>query len=309
MSSPGPVLHCPHPTVATNRPELARAVLAAVCARADLDHRGARLLRLVGNAVFELASNPVIVKIVLTRGLAHRARNAVAASALLARNGVPAIQPLPDVAAPLYLGGYAATFWRRVTDVGPPPDIDDLIQLLLRLHRLPARGLSPWRPVADLRARLMDARGVDPDDLRFLRDRCDAVEEALGNVRYELRPTVIHGDARIGNLIAGPDGPLLCDLDTTGIGPAEWDLVPVAVAQRRFGTGAVDGRTDHDRVAHGYGFDVTRWPGFPVLQEIRDLKLLCSALPAADQPGTGAELRQRLKSYRAGNPTGWTRYP
>ncbi|MGH3998017.1 MAG: aminoglycoside phosphotransferase, partial [Pseudonocardiaceae bacterium] len=41
-------------------------------------------------------------------------------------------------------------------------------------------------------------------------------------------------DARLGNLIASPQGPVLCDLDTTSIGPPEWDLVPAAVAALRF---------------------------------------------------------------------------
>ena len=41
---------------------------------------------------------------------------------------------------------------------------------------------------------------------------------------------VICGDAHLGNMIATPTGPVLCDLDTACIGPREWDLVPLAVS-------------------------------------------------------------------------------
>lgn len=289
------------------RADLAWRVLITACDRTGLDHRGARLVRLVGNAVFQLVKPLAIVKIVLTPGLAHRADDAVAAATVLARDGVPAIRVLPDVPSPLRVGPYPVTFWQFVSEVGPPPGIDDLARLLQRLHRLRGRDLAAWRPVADLRARVVDARGVDREDLRFLGGRCDAVEEALAGVRYELPRCVIHGDARPGNLIRGPDGVVLCDLDTTGIGPAEWDLVPVAVAATRFGT-APDRWNDHHRLAFAYGFDVTLWSGFPVLRELRDLKLVCSALPAATEPALGAELRRRIRSYRAGAPASWTRY-
>ncbi|WP_246076201.1 aminoglycoside phosphotransferase family protein [Amycolatopsis cihanbeyliensis] len=284
-----------------------RAVLADACAEAGLTTRDATLVRLVGNAVFRLPHDRVYVKITLTPRLAHRAGNAVVAARLLAEHGIPAVRPVGELRQPVLVGGYAVTFWHEVAG-GTEPTTAELGRLLLGMHRLPVgtSGLSRWDPLPDLRHRLRDAGGWPASDLAFLAARCDAVAAALPKLRYVLPAGVVHGDARLGNLLAGPDGPVLCDFDTTGIGPVEWDLVPAAVAQLRFH----DARRLHDDLAAAYGFDVTRWEGFPVLRELRELKLVASALPIAHgDPELLAQLRHRLRTFRNGDTTArWTRY-
>ncbi|MGH3982172.1 MAG: phosphotransferase family protein, partial [Pseudonocardiaceae bacterium] len=213
----------------------ARAVLAAACTTAGLDHTGARLIRFVGNAVFHLAHHPVVVKITLSTRLWRRAGNALAAARVLAAHRVPAVRPTAHPARPVYVGPYPVTFWQQIHDDGPPPTMADLAGLLTQLHHiplphLPVAGLPGWDPVPDLRRRIAAAQDTDPDQLHFLRERCDEAAEKLAGLRYRLPRAVIHGDARLGNLIASPQGPVLCDLDTTSIGPPEWDLVPAAVA-------------------------------------------------------------------------------
>lgn len=52
------------------------------------------------------------------------------------------------------------------------------------------------------------------------------------------------------------------------------------------------------------------WAGFPVLREVRELKLTTSVLPIIrSHPDVGAELRRRLNALRAGDTTTpWTPY-
>ncbi len=293
----------------TGEPTGIRAVLARACADVGLDDTGARVLRCVNNAVYRLDRHPIIVRIALTPGLRRRAFAAVEAARLLDRHRVPVVQPARGVPQIVHVEGHVVTFWLRAADTGRTPTIVELARLLRRLHRVPSAGaaLPQWDPVTDLRIRIHDARlrGWPDADLDLLARRCDAIEEALSTVRYQLPESVIHGDAQVDNLIATPGGAIWCDLDTACVGPREWDLVPVAVRQLRFRH-----RTDqHRQLADAYGFDVIRWPGFPVLRELRELKLAAVGMPIARDVQSRTELRRRLHSIRTGDTTTqWTPY-
>lgn len=290
-----------HPTI--------REVLALACAEVGLDDTGARIVRCVNNAVYQLHRHPIIVRITLTPGLRRRALAALEAARLLDRHRVPTVQPAQGVRQVVYVEDHVVTFWLRAADTGRTPTVPELAGLLRRLHHVPSAGtaLPRWDPVTDLRIRIHDARtrGWPCADLDLLARRCDAIEKALSTVRYQLPESVIHGDAQVGNLIATPGGAIWCDLDTACVGPQEWDLVPVAVRQLRF-----HHRTDqHRQLADSYGFDVTRWAGFPVLRELRELKLAAVGMPLARDLRSRTELRRRLHSIRTGDTTTqWTPY-
>jgi aminoglycoside phosphotransferase (APT) family kinase protein len=116
----------------------------------------------------------------------------------------------------------------------------------------------------------------------------------------------VHGDAHSGNVIVGPEGPVLCDFDSACVGPPEWDLTPLAVGRERFGDPA--GR--YRMLVDAYGFDVTSWAGFPVLRAVRELKLTTSVLPILrSHPSVREELRRRLADLRNGcTGARWSRY-
>lgn len=278
--------------------EIARA-LAAVCAEVGLDHRGAVSLRCVTNAVFQLAVHPVVVRISLVPALRHRAGTVAVVARWLAGHGVSAVRLLDGVDQPVHADGYAATLWHEVPHVGPRPTGADLARLLRALHALPPPSvpLPRWEPLAAVRARLDEADGVDPADLAILNRRYDEVHAALAGLDYELPHGPIHGDAHLGNLIPGPDGPVLCDFDSTCTGPREWDLLTLAVGRLRFGYPPQDYRG----LVAGYGFDVMRWPGFEVLRQARELKLVTVALPLLrSNPQVRAQFAVRMQTFRDG---------
>lgn len=288
------------------RPKLALA-LAEVCAAAGLDSSGARLLRFVNNGVFLLREHPVIVRIVLAPSFAYRAGNVVDATRWLTEHDVDSVRLLPGIDQPLRVDGHLATFWEAVPDLGYELGGDDLGRLLRQVHALPIPTTLPeWRPMEDVRRRLNDAEELDATDRDFLEWRCDDVEQRLEQLEYPLPPSVIHGDAHLGNVIAGPDGPVLCDLDSLCVGPPEWDLTPMAVGQLRMGHPPERYR----ELVETYGFDVTCWPGFQVLRDLRELKITVSVLPILrSNPGIRGELHRRLRSMRAGNVAAqWSPY-
>jgi phosphotransferase family enzyme len=283
-------------------------VLTEVCTKAGLDHEGATLLRYVGNAVFRLRADPVIVRIVLAPSLRHRVGKVVAVARWLATNGVPAVRLWDDFEQPLQAGEHLATLWHDVPSTGPPPTGVDLARLLRRFHEIapPPLGLPSWEPVTVVRGRLRDAQGIDLADRSFLERRCGEVEAALCSIEYHLPLGPVHGDAYLGNLIPGPDGAVLCDFDSTCIGPREWDLTPLAVGQLRLGHPPEQYRS----FAEQYGFDVTAWPGFPVLRQVRELKMVSGALPVlGGNPMVRAEFKRRIQSLRDGvDAAGWAPY-
>ncbi|WP_236790255.1 phosphotransferase enzyme family protein [Amycolatopsis sp. GM8] len=288
------------------REKLDEALIGAA-ALLGLDPGGARLLRFTNNAVYRLASAPVVLRIVGSRALRHRADRVVAVARHFERHDVPAIRLLPGVDQPIAVGEHVVTAWVHVPPVRRRATAKDLGGLLRQVHELPVPdGVGDWDPLADVRARIADAEELDTGDGRFLLQRCLDVEAALGEVEFPLRRGLIHGDAHPGNIIVGPEGPVLCDFDSSCVGPPEWDLTPLAVGRERFADPA--GR--YRMLADVYGFDVTAWDGFPVLRALRELKLTTSVLPILrSNPQVRTEFRRRLADLRTGR-TGdpWARY-
>lgn len=281
--------------------------LAETSALLGLDHRDAKLVRFTNNAVYALAREPVVLRIVGSRALRHRAAKVVAVARHFERQEIPAIRLLPGVDQPIHVGEHVITAWVRVEQTARRATAEDLGRLLRRVHAIPApEGIGQWAPLADVRARVADAEEIDAGDRRFLLRRCAEVEAALGELEFPLERALIHGDAHPGNVIAGPHGPVLCDFDSSCAGPPEWDLTPLAVGRERFGDPPVRYRI----LAGTYGFDVTTWDGFPVLRAARELKLTTSVLPILrSHPPVREEFRRRLDDLRRGRKhVPWARY-
>ncbi|RZS37521.1 aminoglycoside phosphotransferase (APT) family kinase protein [Herbihabitans rhizosphaerae] len=283
-------------------------VLATVCERLGLDHRGARLLKFTANAVFRLERQPVVVRILGSSALRHRVEKVVRVASWFAEHGVPAVRLVPHIDQPVRVGGFTATVWEAEPGDGPAPRGADLGRLLRQVHSLPLPPfeLPVWDPVDDVRRRIGDAEGLDEASRLFLLDQCDEVREALEVLEFQLPTSVVHGDAHLGNLIPTPDGPVLCDFDATCVGPPELDLTPLAVATIRFG----DPVDRYRELVRTYGVDVTRWSGFPVLRKLRELKIVTSVLPImVSNPSIRPELLSRLDDLRNGDISArWRRY-
>jgi phosphotransferase family enzyme len=283
--------------------------LREVCAVIGADHRDARLLRLTNNAVYRLAHVPVVVRIVASRALEHRVGKVVRIACWLQDNDVPAVRLLAGFEQPIRVDGYLATAWDFVPSADCRPTGRDLAELLVKMHSLaiPAElDLPSWAPLDAVRNRVGEAEALDPGDREFLLERCEQVERRLAELEFPRPWRVVHGDAHLGNVIPSADGPVLCDFDSSGVGPAEWDMVPVAVGVLRFGE-PVD---TYRQMVDTYGLDVTTWSGFQVLREVRELKLTTSVLPImTSHPEVRPQLLRRLQDFRDGNTDAtWERY-
>ncbi len=289
-------------------PQTLDAVIQVVGRHLDIDVRDATLIKFTNNAVFRLANAPIVLRVAGSEAMRSRVPKIVRVAKWLEERHQPAVRLLDGIQQPIIANGHLVTAWHAVVETGLRPSGHDLAATIRMFEALPAPPfeLPTWNPFIEIRQRIHDADGLTKDELAFLEQLTDSTERDLSSVDFMLPAGVIHGDVFSGNILMSPDGPIICDFDSTAIGPREWDLTPVAVGKLRF-----DYPGDaHDVLAADYGFDILRWDGFPVLRQIRELKLITSVLPILNaNPRIRDQWRLRFDSIRGGNNAAkWTTY-
>ncbi|MEU9579254.1 phosphotransferase enzyme family protein [Streptomyces chilikensis] len=280
----------------------ARAVLAAAARHAHPELRGvaedAPLLALGENAVF--AAGDLVVKIARTPELLDRARHEVATARWLEERKVPAVRAAGE---PRLVEGHPVTLWHRLPEAVRPAEARDLAELLRVVHALPAPPLPlPRRDLLGGVERWLTLAGdaIDAEDAAYLRARRDGFAAEAAALVPRLAPGPIHGDALPRNVLVGPDGPVLMDLETFSSDLREHDLVVMALSHDRYGLPA----EAYDAFTGTYGWDVREWEGCAVLRGARETAS-CAwvAQHAPHNPKALAEFERRVASLREGDPT------
>lgn len=280
-------------------------VLRAACARVGIDPAGSAPIRLGENAVFRLPGG-VVVRIARP-GQVAAATKEVQVARWFGDQGVAAVRALDDVAQPVEVGGRAVTFWAEL----PPHRHSTVVEVadaLRHLHDLavPTGLLDPLDPFVRLTERIDAGTTLALDDRAWLHDRLAVLRRQYATVPDGLAPRVVHGDAWGGNIVVADDGcTYLLDLERCSIGPPEWDLVSTAVRCTSFGWLS---ESDYRGFSHRYGHDVTTWPGYDLLRDIRELRMaLYRVQRAADHPDDRAEAELRVSCLRGRRgPRPWT---
>ncbi|MFI1016293.1 phosphotransferase enzyme family protein [Streptomyces sp. NPDC020965] len=269
----------------------ARRVLAAAGHPAD-----AALLALGENAVF--AAGDVVVKVGRSEELLARAERELAVGRWLATAGVPAVRPAEPGAR--LVDGHPVTVWHRLPDAVRPTEPADLAGLLRLVHALPAPDFPlPRRELLGGVERWLRLAGdaIDPADAAYLRERRDGFAAASAALVPHLPPGAIHGDALPRNVLVGPDGPVLVDLETFSSDLREHDLVVLALSRDRYGLAP----EAYESFTAEYGWDVREWAGCAVLRGARETA--SCAWVAQHAPGNAAargEFERRVGSLREG---------
>jgi Ser/Thr protein kinase RdoA (MazF antagonist) len=271
----------------------AREVLTAAGFPAD-----AALLALGENAVFAAART--VVKVGRDAETLPRAERELAVAGWLESAGVPAVRAAEPVAR--LVDGHPVTVWHRLPDAVRPAGPADLAELLRLFHALPAPSFGlPRRELLGGVERWLRLAGdaIDPADAAYLRERRDGFEAAAAGLTPHLTPGPIHGDALPRNVLVGPDGPVLVDLETVSSDLREHDLVVMALSRDRYGLPA----EAYDAFTGTYGWDVREWDGCAVLRGARETAS-CAwvAQHAPANPKALAEFRRRVASLRDNDP-------
>ncbi len=271
----------------------AREVLAA----AGLPRNG-ELLALGENAVF--AAGDTVVRIGRSADLLDRAERELAVSEWLAAVGIPAVRAAEPKAR--LVESHPVTVWHRLPEAVRPAEPRDLAPLLRRVHTLPEAPFAlPRRELLGGVERWLRLAGdaIDAADAAYLRSRRDGFAAAVDALTPHLPPGPIHGDALPRNVLVGPGGPVLVDLETFSSDLREHDLVVLVLARDRYGLGTAA----YEAFTRAYGWDVREWDGCTVLRGARETAS-CAwvAQHAPTNPRALAEFRRRVASLREGDP-------
>jgi thiamine kinase-like enzyme len=277
------------------------ALLERACLIAGMEADGARLLRTGSNAVYGLTA-PVIVRISRAGADIEHARRTVAVARWLESVNYPAVRVL-DVDQPVVLDGHAITFWEKVSDDGDQyATVGEVAGVLVKLHELVAPDdlhLPTLERFEDAAKRIQANNWLTPDDRDFLTQTLASMRDRYSELEFVLPQGVIHGDANVGNVLHNYHGnPVVIDLDGFAIGPREWDLALTAIYYDSFGWHT---REEYETFVRVYGFNIMKWPGYPVMRAIREFLMVTWVIQkAGESPRVAAEARKRIIALRTG---------
>ena len=291
------------PEVATGSPftaRTAREALTHACQRAGRGESPAELIRLGSNAVFRVDADTIAR---VAPSLAHldNAATQVAISRWLASLDYPAVRAV-DVPQPVQADGRVVTFWKSVTPGTEYAPIDQVADLIRRLHELPPPEgirLPELRPFGNPDDPPPTFDGLVDEDAAFLRDRIVWAAQTFPVLDFPLGVGVIHGDANVGNVLLNENGQaVLIDLDNFSIGPREWDLIQTALFADRLGWHTEE---EYRTFVEVYGYDITKWDGYETLADMREVAMTTwMAKKATHDEGAAAEAHKRITAMRTG---------
>ncbi|MFJ3405427.1 phosphotransferase enzyme family protein [Promicromonospora sp. NPDC090134] len=281
-------------------------LLQDACAQAGISAKGAELLRDGENQVFRLPGK-VIVRI-NKPGQDQVAHREVFLGRWLNDNGVQAIEPLA-VPQPVVAADHPVTFWHELPPRRPGTP-QQVAQALKQLHTLPIPdelARHHLAPFVRLHERITGALWLHDTDHDWLLNQLTSLRDQWADRPPGMADAVIHGDAWAGNVVdVDGQGVTLMDLERCTVGPPEWDLTSTACRVTSFGTLSAARYVEY---CDAYGFDVTRWSGFELFRDIRELRVTCFAAYVAQSRAelrAGAQLRvDNLRGRNGPRPWRW----
>ncbi|MCQ9133061.1 phosphotransferase enzyme family protein [Streptomyces hilarionis] len=277
----------------------AARVLRAACQRAGLDDRGAELIRFGENALFRLASAPVVVRIARGKEWVSTARKEVAVARWLAAEGFLAARVVEEVKQPLLIDGHPVTFWHLIVEGDRKATYGELGAVLRDLHSLTVPvglDLPSFDPFGKQELRI-DRAAIPEDDRAFLRKRWRELRDKYAELQYESPKGPVHGDAHVQNLMVDDQGRVvLIDFEAFCFDHPEWDLMVTAVEHHSLGwqTDAQYG----DFVA-AYGRDLYDWHGYETLRGLQEFGMTTWLMQnVRENEETAAEYRRRIAGLR-----------
>jgi Ser/Thr protein kinase RdoA (MazF antagonist) len=270
--------------------------LQLACKQVGLDASQAELIRFAENAIYRLPSG-VVARVSRPGQLATAAKE-LAVARWLEECGLDAVRPLHDVEQPIAVNERAVTFWHEL-----PPHVQgsthDVALVLRQLHRLPppAFELPALDPFVRISERIEGAHTLTDHEREWMRQRLQLLRNRFASLPPGMPTSVVHGDAWIGNIAATEDRRVLLDFERCSVGPPEWDLIQSAMKVSSFRSASAK---EYVEFAASYGHDVTTWPGFPTLRDIRELRMTAMAaqMAAADPAKYHAQAVHRLACLR-----------
>ena len=273
--------------------------MSAACRVAGLDDRDAELIRLGENALFRLASVPVVVRVARGEEYLPKARTEVGVSRWLAAEGFPAARVVDDLEQPLLVEGHPVTFWHLIVEGDRKATYGELGSVLRDLHSmtLPAGLELPSFDPFDKQELRISRAAIPDDDRVFLRKRWRELHDQLGELRFETPKGPVHGDAHVQNLMVNErNEAVLIDFEAFCFDHPEWDLMVTAVEHHSLGWQTDEQYADFVRA---YGRDLYDWYGYDTLRRLQEFSMTTWLMQnVQEDQETADEYRRRIAALR-----------
>ncbi len=213
---------------------------------------------------------------------------------------------------PWTVGDHIVTAWEWIPP-GPSTDSEDLGRLArtLREHTRQvntvgggAPELAAFDPLGASVAAVAHLP-VDDPEAGFVRHRAAALSGPFAAAQADDPAgwSVVHGDLHPANVVDGPHGALLTDLELAGWGGASYDAAPAVVRVVRYGARPEEA----ERFLAGFGADPRGWAGFDTYRSAYELWVTAWAVGVRDRdPGWAEEATRRVRSLRDGVGLTWS---
>lgn len=233
------------------------------------------------------------------------ARREVRFASLLQSFGVPVTALVEPVGQPWVVHGAVVTAWAWTDPRGrsDPYDLGLLARTLRERGAVAAAVVPTFDPFAAIEGAVAGLPPSDPD-VAFVRSRCADLRTAWQAASREdpLGPAIVHGDLHRGNVVEGPGGPLLTDLELMGAGGASYDAAPAVVDVERYG----GDEGDLEAFLRGFGHDPRRWSGFATYRAVYELWTAAWAVGVRERdPDWAREAARRITTLRDGVDHPW----
>lgn len=231
----------------------------------------------------------------------------VAVARHLEAAGVPVTPLVEPDSQPWSMDGQVVTAWAWV-DAGPastPRDLGGLAQMLRRRTSgvEPANDLPAFDPLAATVSAVAHIDSGD-DEAAFVRTRAAELAERWPDAVASdpLGVSVVHGDLHPANVVNGPQGPLLTDLELAGVGGASYDAAPAVVATGRYGAPS----EREQQFIDGFGADPRGWSGLDTYVSVYELWVTAWAVGVRHRDRSWAgEATRRVQTLRDGARHRW----
>ena len=290
------------PTEENFTPSVTRPVAEAACRQVGLDASDAILLRHQTNGVYQLTTAPVIAKV--ARPSMHHVPQIVTLVRWLTEQGVPTV-PLLDIEQPIVIHGYNVTLWYYLPQTRSIL-AGDIAEPLAALHRvpLPPVALPHLDALSAIRRNIECSRILTVEEQAVLRGKWERLSELAPQLAFTKSSQLLHGDPQHRNMLWDDQAnrPLLCDWEGAVLGPVEWDLVTIEIHCRRFSHPTHEYRNFCER----YGTEIRGWPGYSVLRDLRELRMITSnARKSPAGTWEAEEVHRRITMIDAGPSESW----
>ncbi|MFF4979550.1 aminoglycoside phosphotransferase family protein [Streptomyces sp. NPDC001046] len=277
----------------------ATRVMSAACQAAGLDNTGAELIRLGENALFRLASAPVIVRVARGEAWLPKSRTEVAVSRWLEGEGFPAARLVEDLEQPFLVDGHPVTFWHLIVEGERKASYGELGGILRDLHAmtLPAGLELPRFDPFDKQELRINRAVIPEDDRAFLRKRWHELRAQYEELQFESPKGPVHGDAHVQNLMVDTQGRvILIDFEAFCFDHPEWDLMVTATEHHSLGWQTDEQYADFVRA---YGRDLHDWHGYDTLRRLQEFGMTTWLMQnVQEDERTAAEYQRRIAGLR-----------